>query len=111
CAEWSVRANMAAMREVAALDVLGCAIEFVDWAGDGARHPTGGKEREQFEHEKDDGDGEQDVAPDDVEVAAAAEHLFEQLRLRLLHEERDVRTLCAVAPVGRREHNPSETVW
>ena len=101
-AQLVARAHAYAVREVAALDEPGRVVELVHRAGDGARHPRGGKEREKFEGEEGDGEVVEAPRPRLAERGVPPE-LLDARRPRPVHNERDSRRSCARLPVRRRD--------
>ena len=98
-AELVARADADAMREIAALDKLGRAIETMDSARHGARHPESSKERQQFEHEKSQADILECLPPERAGFAAA-QKLLARDGPRPIEEEGKVRSGLAAEPVG-----------
>jgi hypothetical protein len=99
-AQLVARARAYAMREVAALDGLGGAVELVDGARHGARHPRGGEEREQFEDDERDGD-EDEHAPHRPPHHGVVPELLAGLVPRPVDGERPEWLVPAREPVGR----------
>jgi hypothetical protein len=95
-AELVVRADAHAVREVAALDVLDGAVESVNCASHGARHPGRGRQGQEFEDEEDDGDVLKRLPPHLARLAAAPELLARERPGPVENETKVVARLAAL---------------